>query len=278
MARRDGLKVAVVTGAASGLGKALSLALGARNWTVYLADINLEGAQEVAAEVTSGGGEGIALRLDVRDAQAYEELAERIFEEQGRCDLVVNNAGVASAGAIGDVSLEDWRWCLDIDLYGPIHGCHAFAPRLKGQGFGHVVNVASIAGYAHAVRMGPYNVAKAGVIALSETLRAEMLDHGVGVTVVCPAFFPTNIARNMRSHRGENKAAQKFLDRSRITADDVAQAILKAVQRNEPFVVVPREAQLIFLLRRLFPARASEIFHWVAARRSEMKAAKPQEP
>jgi NAD(P)-dependent dehydrogenase (short-subunit alcohol dehydrogenase family) len=274
MARRDGLKVAMVTGAGSGLGRAVCLALGARNWTVYATDLRLEAAQETLALLRAKGGEGRAAALDVRDAAALEALAATIWEEQGRCDLVVNNAGVAVAGEVGKVSLEDWRWCLDIDLYGPIHGCHVFAPRLRAQGFGHIVNVASIAGIAHAVRMGPYNVAKAGVISLSETLRAELLGSGVGVTAVCPAFFPTNIAQNMRSHRdGERAAAQRFLDRATITADDVAAAILKAVERNEPYVIMPREAQLIFWLRRLFPAYTTELFRWVADRRANTASA-----
>ncbi len=276
MARRDGLKVAMVTGAGSGLGKALCKALGAQNWTVVATDINLEAAEATVVELRGLGGAGEAWELDVRDGEAQVALAQRVFEEYGRCDLVVNNAGVAVSGDIGEVSLDDWRWCVDIDLMGPVYGCHAFAPLMREQGYGHIVNIASIAGYAQAVRMGPYNVAKAGVIALSETLRAELLDTDVGVTVVCPAFFKTQIIQNMRSPEHDKKMGQKFLDHASMTADDVAQGILQAVAKNEPFVVMPKQAQLLWWMRRLMPARATEVIMWMAERtrkRAEARAA-----
>ena len=258
--RRDGSKVAVITGAASGLGRAIALALGREVWTVVIADIDLEGAEETARAIRSAGGDAEVTHLDVRDAQAFEALAETVWDTHARCDLLVNNAGVASTGQIGEASLDDWRWCIDIDLYGPIHGCHAFAPRMKAQGWGHVVNVASIAAYALGARMGPYNVAKAGVVALSETLRAELLDHNVGVTVVCPGFFATNIAANMRvTHDREREKTDALIHSADLSAEQVAQRVLDAVRKNAPFVVTPRSAQVLFWLRRLLPARATEV-------------------
>jgi NAD(P)-dependent dehydrogenase (short-subunit alcohol dehydrogenase family) len=273
MARRDGLKVAVVTGAASGLGKALALALARQGWTVVVADVDVAGGEEVARLVRGAGGEGVFEALDVRDVRAWERVAQDTAQRFGRGDLLVNNAGVASSGEVGKGNLDDWRWCVDIDLWGPIHGCHVFVPMMRRQGFGHIVNIASAAGFAHGVRMTPYNVAKAGVISLSETLRGEFYGTPLGVTVVCPSFFPTNIIRSMRAtSEKEQGSAQKLLDRSKINADQVAAAILDAVERKRPYVILPLEAQAMFLMRRLFPAKASEFLAKAMAKRTGERA------
>ncbi len=276
--RSDGERVAVITGGASGLGRALALALGQQAWTVVVTDIDEGGARDTLDALRGRGGEGISRALDVRDPEAFEALAEEVFGRWGRLDLLINNAGVAATGEVGKVSLEDWRWCLDIDLYGPIHGCHAFAPRMRAQGFGQIVNIASIAGFALGARMGPYNVAKAGVVALSETLRAELLGTGVGVTVVCPGFFATNIARNMRvTSDREREKTVALIEGSGLGADQVAARILAAARRNTPILVLPFDALVIFWLRRLFPARATEIMREMIARRAPRGPAAPRD-
>lgn len=260
MGRSDGDKVAVTTGAGSGLGRALAVALGRRAWTVVITDVDMEGAAETQRLTRAAGGEASVKSLDVRDPEAFEALAQEVWEAHGRCDLLVNNAGVAVTGAVGKVSLDDWRWCLDIDLMGVVHGCHVFAPRMSRQGRGHIVNIASIAGYAMGVRMAPYNVAKAGVIALSETLRGELLGTGVGVTVVCPGFFKTSIAESMRfTDAREQERTHQLINGSGLGAEQVAGAILKAIDRNAPYLVLPRQAQVLFWMRRLLPARATEL-------------------
>ena len=261
----EGAKVAVVTGAASGLGRALAMALGRASWTVIASDIDAEGAKMTAEMLREEGATAEHFQTDVRDPKAFEDLAEAVWARHNRCDLIINNAGVAVTGRVGDVSLEDWRWCLDVDLFGPIHGCHSFAPRMKAQGWGHIVNIASIAGYALSGRMAPYNVAKAGVVALSESLRAELIDHNVGVTVVCPGFFPTGIAKHMRvTKERERDKTQRMLDRSRTSAESVAQLIIEAVEKKRPMVVTPRDAKLLFWMRRLLPSRATELMRWMA--------------
>lgn len=247
--------VAVVTGAGSGLGRELALALGKRRFFVVLADIQEDDAKGVLEEVKQSGGEGEVVGLDVTDPEALVELASRVEAEHGGCDLLINNAGVAVSGKIGEIPVENWRWCVDVNLFGPVYGCHAFVPGMKKRGRGHVVNIASVAGYANAAKMGPYNTSKAAVISLSETLRAELEGTGVGVTVVCPGFFPTNIIRNMRpGSERERGSAQKLLDRSQLSAGEVASRILIAVDKSDPYLVLPRQAQVIFWLRRLFPA------------------------
>lgn len=259
-------RVALITGTSSGLGRALSVELARRGWTIVGADVDMEGAAETQRQVRMVGGKGDCLALDVRDPDAWSTLADTVFDRWGRCDLLINNAGVAVAGRVGESPLEDWRWCLDIDLYGPIYGCHTLVPRMREQGSGHIVNIASIAAYAMAQQMGAYNVAKAGVVALSETLRAELFDTSIGVTVVCPGFFRTNIARAMRTSERTRGMVVKLVEHSKVDADSVAASIADAVERNAPYVVLPRDAQVIFALRRLLPARATDLIQWMAQR------------
>ncbi|MEO1292175.1 MAG: SDR family oxidoreductase [Pseudomonadota bacterium] len=258
-------RVAAITGAASGLGRALAVEFARRGWRVALSDVNDEGGEQTLSIVRSVGGKGSYHHLDVTDAEAVEAFAEAVWAEWGRCDALINNAGVAAAGRIGEATLEDWRWCVDIDLFGPVYGCHVFVPRMRKQGSGHVVNIASIAAYAQAPHMGPYNVAKAGVVALSETLRGELLNTNIGVTVVCPAFFRTNIATTMRfTDPKELKTTERLVGGAQLDADEVAIAIIKAIEHNQPFVIMPAQARFLFWARRLLPARATELLRAIA--------------
>lgn len=260
LSKHNSPRVAAITGASSGLGRALAVELARRGYHVAIADVDADGADETLCLVRAVGGSGFFMELDVRDPEALEAFASQVMERYERCDLLINNAGVGASGRVGEASLDDWRWCLDINLRGPIYGCHVFVPIMRRQGFGHIVNIASIAAYAQAPRMGPYNVSKAGVVALSESLRAELHGSGVGVSVVCPAFFPTKIASSMRfTDPREQSSAQRLVDASSLSAADVSIAILEAVERKEPFVVLPAYARLIFLTRRLFPALMTDL-------------------
>ena len=211
---------AVVTGAGSGLGRAFCLELAARKARILAADINLAAAEETVRLVEAAGGKAIAHRCDVADPEQVEGLATTIEEAYGAADLVINNAGVAVGGTIGKVPLEDWRWIMGINLWGVIYGCHVFAPRFKSRGNGHIINVASAAGLLAAPEMGPYNVTKSGVVALSETLSAELAGTGVVVTVLCPTFFKTNIARAAHSHTetGTPDDIEKLMNRASLQA------------------------------------------------------------
>ena len=160
---------AVVTGAGSGLGRAFCHELRKRGARLICADIDEAAAQKTAAEVG-----GTAVRCDVAKIEDVEALAAAADRALGGVDLVINNAGVAVAGHVGDVSLDDWRWIMGVNLWGVIYGCHVFAPRLRKQGRGHILNVASAAGLLAPPGMAPYNVTKAAVVALSETLCAEL--------------------------------------------------------------------------------------------------------
>lgn len=252
--------VAVITGAGSGLGRALAVNLGYRGARVFATDIDAEGAALTAQMVKEAGGEAMSERVDTTDPAAVERMAEATFDTWGRCDLLVNNAGVGAAGLIGEAPLDDWRWVMDVNLYGVLYGCRSFAPRMRSCQTGTIVNIASIAAFARTPMMGAYNVSKTAVVALSETLRAECMNDGVGVTVVCPAFFRTNIGRNSRASASAGGIdITKLVDRSKVSADDIARAIIEAVAKGDPYVVPTLDAKVMWYLRRLAPARAGAI-------------------
>lgn len=253
---------AVVTGGAGGLGRALSLALARRGGKVVVADKNLAGAEQTAREVEALGGQAVAASTDVTRLEDVEALATLAESRFGGTDLVVNNAGVAVAGAVGAVPMKDWEWIVGINLWGVIYGCHVFAPRFKARGSGHILNVASAAGLLCAPEMGPYNVTKAGVVALSETLVGELLPHGVGVTVLCPTFFKTGVIENSRMVQGMDgmKAmATKWSQRSKLQADDVARVALEACDHDRLYAVPMPDGRWSWRVKRLAPQAYSKL-------------------
>lgn len=246
---------AVVTGAASGLGRAFCIELARRQARVLAADINLAGAEETARLVVAAGGQAVARRCDVSKPEEVEELAAEIERAYGGADLLVNNAGVAVSGQIGAVPLADWQWIMGVNLWGVIHGCHTFLPRFKTRGSGHVINVASTAGLIATPELGPYNVTKSAVVALSETLHAELEGTGVGVTVLCPTFFKTNIGRAARSSSvGVGpEDIEKLMDRTTIQAPEVARFALATADEGELFALPHADGRWAWRLKRLMP-------------------------
>lgn len=242
---------AAVTGAASGFGRAISLRLAERGGRLVLSDVDEEGLAETVELCTRAGGEALSLRCDVRDPEQVEAQAARVDEAFGGVDILVNNAGVAVAGAVGDVSLEDWRWQIDINLWGVVHGCHAFVPRMKKQGQGWVLNVASAAGLLSAPMMGPYNVTKAGVVALSETLYGELAGTGVHVTALCPTFFRTRIHENARANEALRAQTAKLITSSKWTAEAVADVALRGLERGDLYVVPQADGKVMWRAKRL---------------------------
>jgi NAD(P)-dependent dehydrogenase (short-subunit alcohol dehydrogenase family) len=246
---------AVVTGSGGGLGRAFALELAARGAAVVVSDIRREAAEETAELVRSRGGKAIVIPCDVRDAAAVTALADEAESRLGPIDLVINNAGVAVSGPVGEVSLEDWRFAVDVNLYGVIHGCHVFAPRMKARKRGLIINVASAAGLISAPLLAPYNVTKAGVVALSETMRAELAQHGVGVTVLCPTFFTTGILDEARGVVDERMRAsiRKLMKASSMQAEDVARFALDCAVREQLYAVPMLDGRSFWRLKRAFP-------------------------
>jgi NAD(P)-dependent dehydrogenase (short-subunit alcohol dehydrogenase family) len=243
--------VAVVTGAASGIGRATALALGARGLTVICADVDEERAAQV----------GVPYRVDVSDAAAMERFAAWVREEHGAPAVLVNNAGIGIGGSFFDHTVADWRRIVDVNLMGVVHGCLFFGPQLLERGRGHIVNVASAAAYTPARTLPAYGATKAGVLMLSESLRAELSGTGVGVSAVCPGFIATGIYRAARyagvdpaegTRRGE--LAERLAGRWAPGPEAVARAIVRAIERDRPLVPVTAGAWGAYALSRLSPA------------------------
>jgi len=246
---------AVITGAAGGLGRAFALQLADRRGRMWLSDLDEDGLDETVRLVEARGGQATARRCDVASPDDMEALAAAAFDGLGSVDLMVNNAGVAVGGAVGEIPLKDWDWIIDINLRGVVYGCHFFLPAMKRRGAGHILNVASIAGFASGPLMGPYNATKAAVIALSETLATELEGSGVGCTVLCPYFFRTNIAASARntSEQVGTEFIHKLMDRNRVQAEDVARLALKGCDAGDLYVFPHLEAKVIQGLKRALP-------------------------
>lgn len=247
---------AVITGAGGGLGRALALRIAERGGQLLLSDIDLPGVEETQRLAEAGGASKVhVLACDVAKAPEVEKLAQIARAELGEVDLLINNAGVAVGGAVGSVPLTDWEWIMGINLWGVIYGCHYFLPAMKERNSGHVLNVASIAAFANAAEMAPYNVSKAAVVALSETLASELASTKVGVTVLCPFFFTTNIAKSARTTASVKASSiEKVMSRTSVQAADVARLALAACDKRKLYAFPHREAKTIALLKRTAPA------------------------
>ena len=248
-------RTAIITGAASGLGRAIAVRLAREGWQMALVDLDRQLAEETLRLVEAAGGAGVVETLDVSDADAWNSLVEKLNGQWPQLDLLVNNAGVCGAGDVGEFPLENWRWLLGVNLHGVIYGCHACLPWLKQNPHGaHIINTASIAAFLAGPTMGAYNVAKSGVLALSETMYVELQPQGIGVTVVCPGFFQTNLLETGRFESPlSRKIAAAYMRKASFTADDVAQAAVSAMQRQQFYVVVGWRARWLWRWKRAMP-------------------------
>jgi NAD(P)-dependent dehydrogenase (short-subunit alcohol dehydrogenase family) len=245
----------VVTGAGSGLGRAFCLELARRGGRILGVDIDLGRAEETAALCKPLGGELRPGRCDVSKADEVAALATQMDGAFGGTDLVINNAGVAVSGRVGNIPLPDWQWIVGVNLWGVIYGCHTFVPRFRAAGGGTVLNVASAAGLLAAPEMAPYNVTKSGVVALSETLHAELAGTGVSVTVLCPTFFRTNIARDGRANDSSAlpEDAQKLMDRASVQAPEVARMALDAASAGKLYALPHADGRWMWRVKRAMP-------------------------
>ena len=225
---------ALLTGAASGLGLALTRLLAARGCRVLATDLLAE-APDVLTDLPSV----TYRRLDVRNDPDWAGARDWVQEEWLGLDLLINNAGVAAGGRIDVVPLEEWEWIVDINLLGVVRGCATFAPLMKTQRSGHLVNIASAAGLVHPPQMGSYNAVKAAVVALSETLRYELGPYDVTTSVVCPTFFRTNLSSSLTGSDPEAaESARRLIDGARRTADDVASTVLAGIDARR-YLILP---------------------------------------
>jgi short-subunit dehydrogenase/pimeloyl-ACP methyl ester carboxylesterase len=251
-------RLALVTGAGSGIGRAIATALAEHGARVLLVDRDSEALERTAAAIA--GAQTFA--CDVSDERAMERLANRVLGEHGVPDVVVNNAGIGVAGPFVQAAIEDLDRIVGVNVMGVIYGCRLFGRALveRGQG-GQLVNTASMAAFTPSKDLGTYAATKAAVLMLSESLRAELAPHGIGVTAVCPGFIATNITRATR-YVGVSDAEQRRLsdrvsrlyERRNFTPDRVAAEVVKAIGRNRPVAVITPEAKAMRVLSRFAPA------------------------
>jgi NAD(P)-dependent dehydrogenase (short-subunit alcohol dehydrogenase family) len=240
-------KVAAVTGAASGLGRAMALAFASEGVDLALADVDEPGLKNTCDLVSSHGVKTYAMRVDVSKQDQVDEFAARTVAKLKAVHLVCNNAGVAVSGAAWENSEAEWQWILGVNLWGVVHGVRAFAPRLIAQDEGHIVNTASVAGLISPPGMGAYCVTKHAVVALSESLHHDLRERGsrVGVSVLCPAYVPTGIADSRfsepvvksKERLAKEAALRKAVAAGKLSADDVARAVVAAVKENRFYIL-----------------------------------------
>lgn len=252
-------RVAVVTGGGGGIGRATSAALAGRGCHVAVADVDRTAAEATADEVRALGRRASVHVVDVRDLAAVEQLATEVVDEHGGCHVLVNNAGVTSAGAFEDESVEDLHWIVDINLWGVVHGCRAFLPVLRVADEAHVVNLSSMVGLLGLPHNVSYSMTKAAVRGLSEGLRAELVTSGIGCTAVFPGAINTRIihaARGAEAQRLAGMAESRLAPLVLRPPSAVARAVVRGIERNRARVLVGPDARALDLAARLLPGRS----------------------
>ncbi len=266
-------RVAVVTGAASGIGEALARGLAAQGARLAISDVHGARLHALARELTVGGAECLSRKVDVADANAVQAFADEIEAAYGRVDLVFNNAGVAMVSGVEAAPLADAHWLMNINFWGVVHGCRAFTPALRRAGGGHLVNVSSIFAMVSMPGQAFYNASKAAVRGFSDALREELRDSGIQVLCVHPGGVKTRIAedarvRDLQFVAGDASTMRReFLAAARSTPASAAAAILRAVHEGRTRVLVGGDAKVLDAAFRLFPSRASRWLTSLARRR-----------
>ena len=246
--------VAIVTGGAAGIGCALCEQLAAEGAVSVVADINLEGAEQVAGAIRKGGGRAEAERVDVSRWAEVEALVERVAATHGRLDFIFNNAAIAAVGELRDGNVDDFRRVVDVNLFGVIHGTMAAYRVMLGQGFGHIVNVASATGLMPTPILSAYSTTKWAIVGFSTTVREEAAGLGVKVSVVCPGLVRTNIAdRNLYWNVRKEDHLRQIPWRLVIEPSQAATAILRGVERNKAIIVFPFSARVVWWAYRACP-------------------------
>jgi NAD(P)-dependent dehydrogenase (short-subunit alcohol dehydrogenase family) len=257
--RMDG-KLAVVTGAGSGIGRETALLCARRGASLAICDVNEPGLAQTDAEARRLGRDVLAQRVDVSDPEQMKAFAGAVHERAAAVDLLVNNAGVGLGAGFLDTPLEDWEWIVPINLMGVVHGCYAFVPAMVQRGSGgHVVNISSVAGFFPTASLVAYTATKFAVLGLSQAMRIEVRPHGIGVTAVCPGLINTPITRTSRlrgASEAERERVVRLYQRRNYGPERVAGRILHAVQHNRAVMPVTAEAWAMWWLSRFAPSLA----------------------
>jgi NAD(P)-dependent dehydrogenase (short-subunit alcohol dehydrogenase family) len=251
---------AIVTGGASGIGRALAVELAKRGCEVVLADLQIELAEEVALEIRVSGGKAEAVKIDVTDFPAMRHLVEGTVNRTGRLDYIFNNAGIVIGGSVSLYGIEDWNQVIDINLRGVINGIQAAYKIMVAQGFGHIINTSSMAGLMHGPGNLAYTTTKHAVVALSESLRIEAAQTGVRVSVICPGAIRTPILEGGGKYGKmlieiPPEQIRRMWERLRPMSPDIfAEKVLNSVAKNKAIIIVPSWWKLFWWINRLSPS------------------------
>lgn len=259
-------KLVLITGAGSGIGRATALKFGALGAKLILCDRNLNAITETQQQLTNQNSslpsDAILESVDVSDWTAMQRLADRVHQNYGVLDILINNAGVAASGKFLDTPIDDWNWVMGINLMGVVHGCKAFGGKMAERNSGHIINIASAAGYFAAPEMSAYSASKHAVMGLTESLRVEFSEYQVGVSAICPGVINTNIVRDMRTHGAITQSKEKIIHiyrKRNYGPEKVADAIIDTILHNRAVVPVSPEAWAMYAGKRFMP-QAIDVF------------------
>lgn len=253
-------KVVVITGAGSGIGRALAISAARQGASLALSDWNLDGVEETAKLSGASSGRVVVRRVDVRSDDEMNAFADQVKSDMGGAHVVVNNAGVSLSDSVGKMKREDFAWLMDINFWGVVRGTEAFLPQLRDRDEGHLVNISSVFGLIAIPRQSAYNASKFAVRGFSEALAQELEGTRVRVSVVCPGGIKTNIVANGRHYensRGDattvEELSKSFEKLAGTTPEKAAEIIWKGVSRNDSRILVGPDAKLVQAIVRLFP-------------------------
>jgi len=246
-------KVAIVTGGASGIGRAVCESMGRQGAIVIVSDIDTDGANQVAEAILGQGGQARAAHLDVTSEKDIKNLIEQTAAEHGRLDYMFNNAGIAIQGEVRDMNKEHWDRIININLLGALHGTVAAYTLMVEQGFGHIVNTASVLGLVSIATNCLYITTKHAIVGLSTSLRAEGAGLGVKVSVICPGFVQTGLYDAATVRKADNNEFYAQIPFKRMDVTKAAREILKGVERNKAIIVFPFHARVMWWLQRIHP-------------------------
>lgn len=257
-------KVAVITGAASGIGRALAVAFAQEGASVAISDVDMNGLAETLRMVEAAGGSGRTYQVDVGDRDAVFAFADEVQSTQGGADILINNAGVAQMATVDDLTMDDLEWVMKIDYWGMVYGTKAFLPQIKAKGDGYLANVSSIFGIIAVPGQAAYNSAKFAIRGFTEALRHEMKDTSTHIACIHPGGVRTSIVKNARflqssTAQDRTDASTNFDKLARTSPEKAAQTILKGLRKRKGRILIGNDARMMDRIQRLFPAKYGSI-------------------